>query len=279
MSTEDSSTQSVPEPTERRRGLQGWRLWLGGLLLLLTAAATIALGNWQLRRAAEKSVIAERVAAAQEQAPLALSAAVTEAELIEWRQAWARGAWLTGFSVLLENRNHDGRPGYWVATPLCFASPDAPATPAGVAVDCDRAILVLRGWLPRSRPGEPPPAVPPASHRDAYGVLLHHVPRLFELSSLGAAQPAAPDIIWNNTVPVLQNLDLDEYRATTGLPLLPVVLQQIGDAGDGLLRAWAGPPVDVDKHKGYALQWFSFAAIALIALGVILVQALRSKSR
>lgn len=268
----------VPEPAVRGRGLRGWRLWLGSILLLLTAGITMALGNWQLNRAAEKRAIAERVAAARGQQPLALSAAVAPDDLTEWREAWARGAWQPGFSVLLDNRNHDGRPGYWVAAPLCFASPDAPQAPAGVAADCDRAILVLRGWLPRGRPGDPPPGIPPPQGREAQGILLNHVPRLFELGAMGGND--SPSVFtWDGGAPVMQNLDLDAYRAATGLPLLPVVLQQTGDAGDGLLRQWARPPVDVDKHRGYALQWFSFAAIALIALGVILVQALRSKFR
>lgn len=279
MSTEDSSPEAVREPLAPRRGLQGWRLWLGMILLLATAAITMALGNWQLNRASQKTDIAQRVAAAQTQAPLALSAAVAPDELTEWREAWARGAWQTGFGVLLENRNHEGRPGYWVATPLCFASPDAPPALAGVAADCDRAILVLRGWLPRGRPGGPVPEAPPPQGREAHGVLLTHVPRLFELGTLSGDDRASAELNWQDGMPVVQNLDLDEYRVVTGLPLLPVVLQQTGDVGDGLVRQWAGPPVDVDKHRGYALQWFSFAAIALIALGVILVQALRSKLR
>ena len=40
------------------------------------------------------------------------------------------------------------------------------------------------------------------------------------------------------------------------------VLQQDspGLAADGLLRHWPAPAADVQKHYGYAFQWFAIAA-------------------
>lgn len=112
--------------------------------------------------------------------------------------------------------------------------------------------------------------------------MLERVPRLFELGAIVGA-PTAGDVdglAFGATLPLLQNLELSAYAQATGLRLLPVVLQQTAVAAvDGLQRDWAGPPVDVDQHRGYALQWFSFSAIALIALGVLLVKALRSRRR
>ncbi|MES1163417.1 MAG: SURF1 family protein, partial [Rhizobacter sp.] len=32
-------------------------------------------------------------------------------------------------------------------------------------------------------------------------------------------------------------------------------------AGDGLLREWPRPAVDVQKHYGYAFQWFALCAL------------------
>lgn len=264
--------------TGKPSSLRGWRLWLGVILLLILAGVTIALGTWQLSRADEKRAIAERVAEGRKQPPLALTPGVTPAGLMAWRPAWAHGTWLPGYSVLLDNRNRDGKPGYWVATPLCMASPDAPALPPDVAADCDRAVLVLRGWMARGAPGASQPVPPEPLGNEAHGVLLSHVPRLFDLTALGMGEVAAPVYEWADGMPVVQNLELSDYASATGLPLLPMVLQQ-EDGSDDLIRDWAGPPVDVDKHRGYALQWFSFAAIALIALGVILVKAARNQHR
>jgi surfeit locus 1 family protein len=259
------------------------------LLLTTTGLTTLALGQWQLSRADEKRDIAQRIQAAAELEPLTLSPSVPADSLADWREAWARGAWQPGLTVYLDNRNHDGRPGYWVVTPFCLRSPDAPAEieadAEAMAVDCDRAIAVLRGWAPRPVPvagagGEAVPTVPapvPEPTGDAVqGRLLGHLPRLYELPALmGGAGDRRMALNWNAAPIVVQNLALDDYAAASGLEFLPVVLEQSNDTGDGLLREWAGPPVDVDKHLGYAMQWFSFAAIAFIALGVILVKALR----
>jgi surfeit locus 1 family protein len=40
------------------------------------------------------------------------------------------------------------------------------------------------------------------------------------------------------------------------------VLQQdqAGTAPDGLVRHWPAPAIDVQKHYGYAVQWFAIAA-------------------
>lgn len=275
--------KSIRATDAARHGTQlaGWRLWLGVLLLLAVVATTASLGRWQLSRADQKRAIVQGIAAARQQPPLALSPAATADELIEWRDAWARGAWQPGLTVFLDNRNHDGRPGFWVVTPLCLSSPDAPIEPDASAVDCDRAVAVLRGWVPRPAPGQPAPVLQDIPrYQDVQGRLLTHLPRLFELTPLmpGSASAPAP-LSWDAGAPVLQNLALADYAAASGLDFLPTVLEQSNDTGDGLLREWAGPPVDVDKHRGYALQWFSFAAIALIALGVILVKVLRRPRR
>lgn len=257
------------------------------LLLAITGLVTVSLGQWQLSRADEKRAIAQRIQAAANLEPLVLSPSVSQDDLAEWRQAWARGTWQPGLTVYLDNRNHEGRPGYWVVTPFCLSSPDAPAEidNEARAVDCDRALAVLRGWMPRPTPGvdgsgQAVPTVPTPAPEPVgdvvQGRLLNHLPRLFELPALmGGAGGGLTALDWNASPVVAQNLALDDYAAASGLDFLPVVLEQGSDTGDGLLREWAGPPVDVDKHLGYALQWFSFAAIAFIALGVILVKALR----
>jgi surfeit locus 1 family protein len=66
---------------------------------------------------------------------------------------------------------------------------------------------------------------------------------------------------------IRQNLDVPAYRAQTGLPLLEVSLLQTGAAGEGLLREWAAPNLGVDKHYGYAFQWFGLCALVFILYG------------
>jgi len=87
---------------------------------------------------------------------------------------------------------------------------------------------------------------------------------------------------------MLQNLDVDAYAAATGLKFMPIVLAQTSDAsqangetesGAQLLREWPKPSLDADKNKGYALQWFGFAAIAAVAWLVIAWRTLRRRGQ
>jgi surfeit locus 1 family protein len=68
---------------------------------------------------------------------------------------------------------------------------------------------------------------------------------------------------------VWQNLRLDRYRAWSKLELQPIVIQQTNDAGDGLVREWDRLDAGADRHRGYALQWFSLAALAVVLYVVL----------
>jgi cytochrome oxidase assembly protein ShyY1 len=64
--------------------------------------------------------------------------------------------------------------------------------------------------------------------------------------------------------PIRQNLDLEAYRAETGLPLrTDVSLQQTGETSEGLQRDWPAPALGVEKHYGYAFQWFGLSALVV----------------
>lgn len=250
----------------------GRKLWVALFLLAVTAVGTIALGRWQLSRAQEKRDLVASVAAGKLQPPLALSADPVPATLTPWRPAVAHGEWLADRTVLLDNRTAGGKPGFWVVTPLLLSGTVARGT----------AVAVLRGWLPRTFPDQAQRSVStPEGRVEVGGVLIDHVPRLLELSSFGGPSSAVPAHLPDpsGTLPRLQNLDLGAYAGAAGLSLLPVVLQQTSAAADTLVRDWPEPPSNIDTHLGYALQWFSFAAIAAIAFGVILVRHLRPKRR
>ncbi len=253
-----------------------YRTLLALLLLGSLALVCISLGNWQLDRAAQRIAIKEAIDLGRGSPPLRLAPDTPAGDLTPWRPASAQGTWQHDLTVLLENRNHHGRPGYWVATPLILADTR------------DTAVLVLRGWLPRPASIEQPlpPIAAPGGEQTVNGELLARVPRLFELSSatqLPASLPSA-----TQPLPRVQNLALDDYAAATGLKFIPVVLAQTTDAvpgrdgagsGTALLREWPEPSLDADKNKGYALQWFGFATIAIVACLVILWRALRRRAK
>lgn len=222
--------------------------WWGFALALAGCALFIALGNWQARRAEEKRSLAARLDAALRAPALELpTSPVTVPEFVQRRVA-ARGTFLPEYTVLLDNKIHDGRLGYEVVTPLRIGRSRL-------------HVLVDRGWVAAgARRDELPEIRTPASELHIEGIALRRLPQAFEL------QHRAPQgRVW-------QNLRLDEFAAATGLALQPLVIEQLSNTDDGLLRDWERPDTGAERNASYAVQWYSFAALAVI---LFLVQSFR----
>lgn len=214
------------------------------LAALAAAALTARLGVWQLDRAAQKTALQQALQQQQALPPLAQAElAHSPAELPPQlhRRVQLQGRWLPAQTVYLENRQMNGRPGFYVVTPLLLAD--------------GGAVLVQRGWVPRdlldrTRVVAPPPPEGPVQ---VLGRIAPGPARLYEFD--GAASGA-----------IRQNLDPVLYARETGLALRPLaVVQEDGEAAhaDGLLRSWPQPAVDVHKHHGYAFQWFALCALII----------------
>ncbi|WP_065724902.1 SURF1 family cytochrome oxidase biogenesis protein [Acinetobacter baumannii] len=76
---------------------------------------------------------------------------------------------------------------------------------------------------------------------------------------------------------IRQNLDLAQFRLESGLPLVAWSVQQTEASADGLLRDWPKINTGVDKHYGYAFQWFGLSA--LIALLYVWFQIVKRYKR
>jgi surfeit locus 1 family protein len=224
----------------------GWRAWRFRPRLVTTAAAvafcvlTVALGNWQLRRASEKEFVQTQREARARAAPVALPATRVDGEAWAWRRVVVQGRFVGPRTILLDNRTRDGRAGYEVVTPLRIAGGDL-------------CVLVNRGWTAQGRTrAELPEVRTPSGPVQVEGIAVVPPTHVFQL---GGSDPAGR--VW-------QHLDLARYRAWSELPLQPVVLLQTGGADDGLLRDWPPPESDAARHTAYAVQWYIFALIAAI---------------
>jgi len=218
------------------------RFWLITLLALLAVAVTASLGRWQLSRAATKEALQASMEARLAEPVLdgATLRGEVAADALLHRRMVARGQWLADRTVFLDNRQMNGRVGFFVVTPLRLEGSDV-------------AVLVQRGWVPRnfedrSRvPGVETPSGPVT-------VVGRIVPPPGKLYELGAAEVG----------PIRQNLDLAQFRSETGLPLAAVSIQQTDAAADGLARDWPPGNTGVDKHYGYAFQWFGLCALIAV---------------
>lgn len=219
------------------------RFWILTCAALLVAGGTFSLGQWQLRRAAQKEAVQAAIDGKNSLSPLdarSLFATENVAEEV-YRQAVFQGVWQAAHTVYLDNRPMSGRSGFWVATPLLLEG-------------TGQVILVQRGWAPRNFADRAllPQVGTPSGMVTVRGRIAPPPSKLYEFK--GA-----------DTGPIRQNLDLTAFRAETGLPLLEQVsLLQTGAPSEGLLREWAAPNLGLDKHYGYAFQWFGLCGLVLI---------------
>lgn len=222
---------SRPSPRTFRPGL------VATVATVLFCALTIALGLWQMRRADYKENVQERLDRLASEPAVALPGTPIDPEAFALRRVVAEGEFADRFGILLDNRTLRGRPGYQVITPLHLRG-------------SERYVLVNRGWIAAGRTRADVPAPPtPAGLQRVEGVAL--VPGgIYELER---EQPQGR--VW-------QNLVLDRYVRWSGLAVHPVVLQQTSSADDGLVREWTRPDAGADRHRTYAFQWFTFAALA-----------------
>ncbi len=229
----------------------GLRFWLITLAAVAGMLVTASLGRWQLSRAAQKEALqalldqrAAMPALQQRQLPGAANADASALPDVVHRAVELAGHWLPEHTVYLDNRQMQGRPGFFVLTPLQLEG--------GGGV-----VLVQRGWAPRNfqdRLKLPPVETPPG--------LVHLVGRIApppsRLYELGGADSAP------GSSRIRQNLDLAAFRTETGLALMDLSVLQTGPRSEGLQRDWPVVNAGVDKHYGYAFQWFGLSS--LIAL-------------
>ncbi|RQO79244.1 SURF1 family protein [Acidovorax sp. FJL06] len=249
----------------------GLRFWLITLAAVAGMLVTASLGRWQLSRAAQK-VALQAMLDARGQMPalegrvlLPLAAAsADEVQALVHRAVVLEGRWLPEHTVYLDNRQMNGRPGFFVLTPLQLAG-----MPAGV-------VLVQRGWVPRNfqdRTQLPQVHTPQDAVVRVAGRVAAAPSRLYEF---GGGQGGDGGNGAQGSSRIRQNLDLAAFRSETGLALAPLTVLQVGeagDAGDGLQRDWPVVGAGVDKHYGYAFQWFGLCG--LMALLYVWFQIVR----
>jgi len=213
--------------------------WVPSLAAAAFIALTFALGDWQTRRAEEKIEAGRRLDAAARGPVLALPSSLADAAAFERRRVSARGTFVARATFFLDNKILRGVAGYEVVTPL------RPET-GGVHV------LVNRGWIAAGDRSRLPSVPTPEGPQTIEGEAVVPTSRFLEL---------APE---QDAGAVRENLVLAREEKRLGLQLQPFVIRQTSDARDGLAREWERPDTGVDRHRSYALQWYSFAALAAV---------------
>ncbi len=211
---------------------------------LIVAIIGILLGNWQQDRAVHKTELQAQQLQRSAQPPRELGPAMTSADELVFRRVRLRGRFVSEWPIFLANRPMGTQSGFYLAMPFKIAG-------------SEMHVLVLRGWLPRQAEfGKLPPFATPNGELVIEGRVVASSGRVMEL---GQAAPLAPGA-------QVQNLTPQDLARASGLRLQPFLVQQTAPAtqDDRLARDWPAPEAGIDKHRGYAFQWYALAALAVL---------------
>ena len=226
--------------------------WITGHAVAVTFVIVfVLLGMWQLRRHDERSefnaVVTTRLAADPVPLP-ALDVVAADPERVEWLPVTVTGSYQVDDEVLLVARTLRGRSGHDILTPLRVG---------------DVTIIVDRGWVPIDA-GDPPisGAEPPPGRVTVTGVLRTTQVR----GTFGPTDPA------NGVLDRISRVDVTRLDQQTGDPLYPMWIQLTEQVpvGGAFPEVQALPETDAGPHLSYAVQWFAFAAIIVVAYPLLM---------
>jgi surfeit locus 1 family protein len=213
---------------------------------VLAAALFARLGVWQLARLHEKVQRIDEIVAQQRTVPVEFGSLPRDTGLARYRAARVNGRFDYDQEIVLSGRSFQGSPGVNLITPVRVAGSDT-------------AVLVNRGWVyspdgarvDRKRWRE----------KDS-GTVTGFVQGYMPDEGVTAAT-ADPRIV--------RRVSRSEIASKITYPVAPYYLVATGDSADGDHPARLTlPPLDEGSHRGYAFQWFSFAAIALVGAGIMI---------
>jgi surfeit locus 1 family protein len=214
------------------------------VLAIAFVILTMSLGFWQLRRLAQRRAQNAEVVARLAKPPVPVRQLTHDSAALHYRRVLLHGAYDYAHEIKIADRTRLGSPGINIVTPLRIAGTDT-------------AVLVNRGWvyapdgltvdLSRWREG------------DSVNFTGYARP-LFRALPGSPVLPGRPDSFrW---------LDLSALRSRIPYPLYPfvIVLEGSTAANGNIPPRVPPPPLDEGPHKSYAIQWFSFAIIAIVGM-------------
>jgi surfeit locus 1 family protein len=217
-------------------------------VVFLVCAAVMAtlfarLGFWQLSRLDERRVRNAMVTDRLGEPPVTLAALPRDTAVSHFRRVMLEGRYDYAHEVAWTNLSREGSPGVHLLTPLRRAGSDT-------------AVLVDRGWV------YSPDGMTIDRARWQEGDSLSGIGRVQEI---GRALPEEATRIGHPDE--IRWLSPDSIARRAGYPVAPFFVGLDGDPTTASLTTPARTPppaLDEGPHMSYAIQWFSFAAIAVV---------------
>lgn len=232
------------------------------ILFIIVLIVLVNLGFWQLRRLEQRRTLNAAIEAGLNVPATELTGQAIDPAALHLHRVTVTGTFDNKENIAILNRPFEGRAGMHLVTPLLIEG-------------TDQAVLVDRGWIPLDE-------TDPEQRRqyDQPGVIT--IEGVAYQSQPQSDRWLAPQDPIPGPVDLRRDqwfrVDIERIEQQLSYPLLPIFVTQSAskndDAGTPPLREG---PIELDEgnHLSYALQWFSFAAIAVIVYGVLLWQEIR----
>jgi surfeit locus 1 family protein len=214
----------------------------------LVVLVCLRLAFWQLDRLHERRAANEIALAARAAPVVSLDSEKLADRSLAGRRVRISGHYDHTHDVVLRGKAYKGVPGVEVVSPL-------------VLEDGRRAVLVHRGFMPTP---------------DAVTVQTDSVREFGKVRVEGTAElfsPGTGDRLERGHRLTWARLDLDALSAIMPYQLAPVYIRQSPDSSlPPFPRRLEVPVIGDGPHLNYAIQWFAFAAMAVVFAAVIWYQ-------
>ena len=222
------------------------RFLIPAFLIIATIAFLVSLGLWQLERADQKRTIEAAILNANT-GPVELIANGRELLDKEYYDVRLQGNYLSDKQFIYDNQIVDQVSGYYVLTPF-------------ILTDQLGVILVNRGFIPWN-----------GQRERLADIAVDSVSREIKVqvsSPIKRMELKATDV--SRQFPVLiQAVDFDVLEEVSKLKFVKVVGLLDPSSSDGYVRKWEPYTGSIEKHIGYAIQWFLMALVlAIIGLRI-----------
>lgn len=223
----------------------------------------VRLGFWQLDRLAQKKEFISHYSRVTNLPPLIINSNLDQNNLeeMDYRKIAVIGTFDSNNSFVLRNQYHDGKPGYFLLTPLKLSE--------------KLGVLVERGWIPAEDNESPE-----KWHQ-------YDMPQSVKITGILRLGNNAPEIVgilnkngqqFPNKLLFLNNISTDEIGSQLPYKILPIFIQPEISAKNSNPPFPYQPEIDLSEgpHFGYALQWFTFAAILFLGFPFFIDRQLKN---
>ena len=227
-----------------------FRFFIPAALIIATLALLISLGFWQLDRADEKRAIEDQIASANS-GDVEIVASTEFLKEKEYYHVRLQGSYIDDKQFIYDNQIVDQISGYYVLTPLVLKGDS-------------KAVLINRGFIPWNGRRDKLADIDIADKLTEVKVQISKPVKRMELE--------ASELTGDFPV-LIQALDLDEMSTIASLDFASVIGLLSPESDNGFVRQWEPYTGSIERHIGYAIQWFLMALVlAFIGIRLALKQ-------